>query len=78
MTNTELLKNAIRKAGLMKAAIMKALTIKSYSTLRGKINNEIPFTAGEIMILCELLHLDNEQREQIFFAKKTELNSVSA
>ena len=78
MTNTVKLKKAIRDTGLLLSAIMKALNIKSYSTMRRKINNEIGFNAEEIMILCELLHLDNEQREQIFFAKETELNSVSA
>jgi hypothetical protein len=78
MTNTLLLQKAIDDAGIKKSTLMKTLNIKSYSTLRRKINNEIGFKVEEIVILCELLHLNFEQRERIFFAKKTELNSVSA
>ena len=78
MTNTKLLKKAIKDAGIKILAIMEALEIKSYETIRRKINNKASFTAGEIQILCELLHLTKEQREQIFFASETELDSVSA
>ncbi len=78
MTNTELLKNAIAESGLKYTAIMEALGIKSYSTLREKINNVKSFTAREIQILCVVLKLTRDQREQIFFTNETELNSVSA
>ena len=76
MTNTELLRKAIKDAGLKNYAVMKALGIKSYTTMREKINNVKSFTVREIDILCVLLHLTIEQREQIFFANETELNSV--
>ena len=76
MTNTELLRQAIRDAGLKIHAVMKALGIKSYATMRDKINSVNSFTAREIGILCVLLHLTVEQREQIFFAEETEYNSV--
>lgn len=78
MTNSELLKKAIKDVGLKRSAIMEALEIKSYSTLGEKINNVTSFTAREIQILCVVLKLTTEQREQIFFADETELNSVSA
>ncbi len=78
MTNSELLKKAIRDAGLKRSAIMEALEIKSYSTLSEKINNVTSFTAREIQILCVVLKLSNEQREQIFFAEETELYSALA
>ena len=55
MTNTKLLKKAIKDAGIKILAIMDALEIKSYETIRRKINNKADFTAGEIQIMCELL-----------------------
>ena len=76
MTNSDLLRKAIRDAGLKISAVMEALGIKSYTTMRDKINNVKNFTVREIEILCVLLHLTKEQREQIFFAKETELDSV--
>lgn len=78
MTDSELLKEEISNSGLKNSAIMEALKIKSYSTMREKINNTKSFTAREIQILCVLLRLSNEKREQIFFADETEFNSVSA
>lgn len=76
MTNTELLRQAISDAGLKISAIMDALQIKSYTTIREKINNVKSFTVREIEILCALLKLTHEQREQIFFTEITELDSV--
>ena len=78
MTNTEMLRQAIKDSGLKINMIMKALKIKSYTTMRDKINNVKNFTVREIEILCVLLKLTKEQREQIFFTEVTELNSVSA
>ena len=76
MTNSDLLRKAINDAGLKISAVMKALKIKSYTTMRDKINNVKNFTVREIDILCVLLRLSVEQREQIFFASETEYNSV--
>ena len=76
MTNTERLQKAIERSGLKMNAIMKALNIKSYATLRGKIGNESEFTAKEIMILSDLLHLDVSDRDAIFFANAAELYSA--
>ena len=76
MTNTELLNKAIKDAVIKIYAVMDALGIKSYTTMRDKINNVKNFTVREIEILCVLLHLSVEQRERIFFADETELNSV--
>lgn len=77
MTNTDLLRKAIKDAGLKISAVMEALGIKSYNTMAAKINNVKTFTVREIEILCVLLKLTKEQREQIFFANETELNSVA-
>ena len=76
MTNTSLLKKAIRKSGLKIRMIMDQLQIKSYSTLRDKIENRREFTASEIMKLCEILNLTAEEREAIFFAYDAESYSA--
>lgn len=76
MTNTEMLQDAIRESGLKNNAIMKQMNIKAYETLRAKIENRREFTASEITQLCEILHLDNEQREDIFFANSAESYSA--
>ena len=73
MTNTSLLRKAIKDAGLKIYAVMEALEIKSYTTMRDKINNVKNFTVREIEILCALLKLTQEQREQIFFTYGTEV-----
>ena len=72
MTNTALLKKRIRESGLRRAAIMARMGIKSYATLRAKIENESEFTASEINKLCEILALDDDQREAVFFAPVAE------
>lgn len=77
MTNTQLLRREIKKSGLKLKMIMKVLGIKSYTTMRDKINNVKNFTIKEVEILCVLLNLTPEQREQIFFAQVTELDSVA-
>ena len=78
MTDTGLLRKAISDSGIKISAIMEALSIKSYSTLRDKINNVRSFTASEITIICKLLNISTELRERIFFADETEFNSVGA
>jgi len=77
MTNTELLLKAIQDSGLLRSAILAQMGIKSYATLRAKIENESEFTASEIDKLSNILHLENNQREAIFFASEAELNSAN-
>lgn len=76
MTNSMMLRMAIQRTGLKISAVMEALGIKSYTTMREKLDNVKSFTVREMGILCTLLKLTPEQREQIFFACETELNSV--
>ncbi len=76
MTNTNILRQKIGESGLKIREIMKQTGIKSYFTLREKIENRREFTASEITKMCELLHLDYEDREAIFFAKDAELHSA--
>jgi hypothetical protein len=76
MTNTEMLQKAIQDSGMKINAILNKTGIKSYSTLREKVANKREFTASEIMMLCEILNLDGDQREAIFFANNGELHSA--
>ena len=76
MTDTERLKNAIEKSGMKISAILERMEIKSYATLRDKIENRQEFKASEIAKLCEILHLDTYQMEQIFFAHDAEYHSA--
>ena len=76
MVNSEMLENVIRESGIKRSAILKYTGIKAYSTLRDKINNRTEFMASEIQKLCEILHLDRDQREAIFFANSAELYSA--
>lgn len=76
MTNTELLKKTIEKSGMKINAILECMNIKSYSTLREKIEGKREFTASEIFKLCEVLHLDRDQMEEIFFAVGAEYHSA--
>lgn len=68
MTDTVKLERAIAYSGLKKAKIAGSLNI-TYQTLKRKINNEVPFNAGEIATLCVLLKISKlSEKEAIFFA----------
>ena len=66
MTNSDLLKKAIDDSGYKLRYIAKQLGI-SYQALLNKINNDSGFKAGEIQVLCDLLKIDIQNKEQIFF-----------
>lgn len=76
MTDTDRLKKAIEKSGIKIGAILQKMDIKSYSTLREKIENRREFTASEIYKLCEILHFNNEEMNGIFFASEGESHSA--
>ena len=64
MTDTVKLEKAIADSGLKKARIAGELNI-TYQTLKRKINNEVPFNAGEI----SKIRISNlNDKEAIFFA----------
>lgn len=56
MTDTVKLEKAIADSGLKKARIAAELKV-TYQTLKRKINNEVPFNAGEISKMCDLLRI---------------------
>lgn len=68
MTNTKLLEAAIKKRGLKKSYIADQLGI-SRGGLTNLINNRSDFRASQIQTLCNLLELNETQRNAIFFAK---------
>ena len=76
MTDTEKLRKAIDKSGLKLSSIMEQMGIKSYTTMRDKIDNRMEFKASEIAKLCEILHLGTEQMNEIFFAIEAESYSA--
>ena len=70
MTDTVKLEKAIADSGLKKARIAGELNI-TYQTLKRKINNEVPFNAGEISKMCDLLRISNlNDKEAIFFCSR--------
>lgn len=69
MTNTLLLEEYIAVSGLKKRYIAEKLGLSTYG-LALKINNYSEFKQSEIVVLCELLHINNRDRERIFFALK--------
>ena len=68
MTNTMLLNKKIDDSGYKRIYIAKAIGLKSAYGLAKKIRNETEFKASEINALCELLKIDSEEKEAIFFA----------
>lgn len=68
MTDTKKLKVAILMAGISHDKIAYQLGI-ARETLWRKINNITEFKAREIMLLQDILHLSNEERDSIFFSQ---------
>ena len=67
MTDTTELKVAILRAGISHDTIAYKLGI-ARETLWKKINNITEFKAREIMLLQDILHLSNSERDSIFFS----------
>lgn len=66
MTNTNLLKGAIKSKGLTQSETAKIIGI-STASLNYKINNRRQFTASEISKLVDLLTIID--KDKYFFAK---------
>ena len=67
MTNSELLTSIINEKGIKLSFLKDALNI-SYPTLKRKINNQSPFTAEEIDIICDKLNITSlKLKNDIFF-----------
>ena len=72
MTDKELLEKAIEKSGIKVSKLMEIAGIKSYSTFKGRMNNDTEFTASEIQSLSGALQLTAAERDSIFFAGNVE------
>ena len=66
MTDTDLLQQKIRNSGYKFVFIAEKLGI-TYQGFLNKLYNKSEFKASEIRTLSELLSLDKEDREAIFF-----------
>ena len=66
MTNTKLLNKTIEGSGLKRYALAEQMGL-TYQGLLNKINNASEFKASEIKKMSEILGIDHELRERIFF-----------
>lgn len=71
MTNTNMLKQQLKNSGYKLSFIVKRLNISRQGFLN-KLNNKSYFKQNEIKILADLLELDAETLEQIFFAENVD------
>lgn len=69
MTNTQLLKDAIKQSGYKKKYIAQELGLKSYQGFKNKLDGRTEFLTSEVKKLSVLLKLDTKQMGQIFFGK---------
>lgn len=75
MTNSKALRNLIARQGFKLKYIADSLGLSPYG-LQLKLNNKNEFKTSEITAICELLHIESlEEKEQIFFAKESDLKS---
>lgn len=70
MTDTNALRSVIAASGLKYKALAKIMGLSSYA-LQMKIDNETEFKASEIDVLANTLGMDMQQRDSIFFCKKS-------
>ena len=69
MTNVELLREAIRKAGVKRTALAAAWGM-SMPTFYSRISGNSEFTASEIVAASASLGLTKKQRDAIFLGDK--------
>ncbi len=77
MTNEKLLRKRIDEYGYKLRFVAKKLDI-TYQGLLNKITNLSEFKAGEIQILCDLLHINLEEKEKIFFMREVDRMTTDA
>lgn len=72
MTNTEMLRDAIKKSGLKLEFIAEKLGITRFSLFK-KIENVTEFKTSEVQKMCDVLQItDPQDKEAIFFAQKVD------
>lgn len=70
MTDTDALRSLILSSGFKYKALAEILGLSPY-TLQMKIDNESEFKASEIDTLSNILGMNMQQRDAIFFYKKS-------
>ena len=75
MVDFELLNKKIKKSGMTVVAIAEKSGILR-ETLYNKLNGSSDFKASEILKLSNTLGLSADERNDIFFAQDSELNSL--
>ena len=73
MTNTEYLREIMKKSGY-KIRYIAEYTGISYQALLNKMRNITDFRVCEITKICELLSINEAEREKIFFANDVAKN----
>ncbi len=69
MTNTELLKKKVKESGLQTNFIVAKLGVSRAGWYR-KLKGKSPFTAEQIQVMCDILHITSlREKEEIFFFK---------
>lgn len=71
MTDTERLRAFIADRGIPITFIAKKVGITRESFYK-KMKNETEFTASEIVLISDVLHMKRSERDAIFFAVKGE------
>lgn len=71
MTDTELLREAIDRSGLKRTYLAERIGL-TYQGYLNKERGESEFRQSEIEALSQLLDLNAEEREAIFFAHKVD------
>lgn len=67
MTNTQYLESKIAESGLKTSFLVKNLGI-SQTAFYAKKTNKRKFRTAEIYVLCDLLNISEDERQDIFFA----------
>lgn len=70
MTDTNALRAVIADSGLKYKALAEIMGLSPYA-LQMKIDNETEFKASEIDTLANALGMDMQQRDSIFFYRKS-------
>lgn len=71
MVNTQLLDGKINSSGLKVCHIVETLGL-SRNGFDKKRKGKIPFRKPEIYVLCDLLHLTEDDKQKIFFTNEVE------
>lgn len=77
MTDTVRLRKVIESKGLKYSYLAKKLSLTTYG-LQKKIENDTEFKASEIACLCDILGLDNYERDLIFFNRSVDSKSTNS